>query len=63
MGCLLMPSRRSSQNAREPITCSAAVAGAQAQLPVLGHTVGSATVPNHGTVRVVFDDGSVLEVY
>jgi hypothetical protein len=46
----------------EPTTYSAAVAGAQALLPILGHTVGSATVPNHGTVRVVFDDGSVIEV-
>jgi hypothetical protein len=46
----------------EPTTYSAAVAGAQELLPILGHTVGSATVPNHGTVRVVFDDGSVIEV-
>jgi hypothetical protein len=46
----------------EPTTYSEAVAGAKALLPILGHTVTSATVPTDGTVRVVFDDGSVVEV-
>jgi len=46
----------------EPTTYSEAVAGATALLPILGHTVTSAMVPSDGTVRVVFDDGSVVEV-
>ncbi len=46
----------------EQTTYSEAVAGANALLPILGHTVTSATVPADGTVRVVFDDGSVVEV-
>lgn len=46
----------------ESTTYSEAVAGAQALLPLLGHDVTSASVPTDGTVRVVFDDESVLEV-
>jgi hypothetical protein len=46
----------------EPVAYEKAVAGAPALLPLLGHTVASATVPADGTVRVVFDDGSALEV-
>jgi hypothetical protein len=47
---------------REPATFSEAAAGAAALLPLLGHTVALASVPADGTVRVGFDDGSVVEV-
>lgn len=39
-----------------------AVDGAAAVLPILGHTVTTAEVPTDGTVRVCFDDGSVVEI-
>jgi hypothetical protein len=39
-----------------------AVAGAAALLSLLGHIVQSATVPDAGTVRIDFDDGSVIEL-
>ena len=39
-----------------------AVSGAPALLPLLGRTVASATVPDHGTVRIVLDDGSLIEL-
>lgn len=39
-----------------------AVAGAAALLPLLGHKVIVAEVPVDGTVRVAFDDGSLVEV-
>lgn len=45
-----------------PTTYREAVAGAQALLPLLGHEVRAATVPSGGTVRLVFDDESVIEV-
>jgi hypothetical protein len=51
-----------ARKGHQPTTYGAAVAGAHSLLPIIGHTVGSATVPNEGTVRVVFDDGSVVEV-
>ena len=35
--------------------------GAATLLPLLGHTVTVAEVPSDGTVRVRFDDGSVVE--
>src|SRR6476620_2271837 len=47
---------------REPITFSEAVHGAALLLPLLGHAVTVAEVPSDGTVRVGFDDGSVIEV-
>ena len=47
---------------REPIMFTDAVAGAATLLPLLGHTVTVAEVPSDGTVRVRFDDGSVVEV-
>ena len=47
---------------RAPNTFSEAVAGAAALLPILGHSVTIAEVPSDGTVRVGFDDGSVIEV-
>lgn len=46
---------------RGPNTFSEAVAGAAALLPLLGHTVTIADVPSDGTLRVTFDDGSVVE--
>jgi hypothetical protein len=46
---------------QEPTTYSEAVDGAEAQLPILGHAVTSASVPIDGTVRMVFDDESVVE--
>ena len=47
---------------REPIRFSEAVDGAAVLLPLLGRTVTVAEVPSDGTVRVGFDDGSVIEV-
>jgi hypothetical protein len=38
------------------------VAGAAALLPLLGHDVTDASVPTDGTVQVIFDDGSVVDV-
>jgi hypothetical protein len=46
----------------EPIAYSEATAGAPTLLPLLGHTVTIAEVPSDGTVRVTFDDGSVVDV-
>lgn len=43
-------------------TFSEAVDGAPALLPLLGRTVIEASVPADGTVRVGFDDGSVVEL-
>lgn len=37
-------------------------AGADALLPLLDREVASAAVPSDGTVRLVFDDQSVIEV-
>jgi len=45
-----------------PIRHTDAVGGATALLRLLGRTVDSANVPEDGTVRMVFDDGSVVEV-
>ena len=36
--------------------------GAQALLRLLGRTVGTANVPYNGTVRIDFNEGSVVEV-
>jgi uncharacterized protein DUF6188 len=47
---------------RDSVTFSDAVDGAAALLPLLGHTVTLASVPADGTVRVGFDDGSVVDV-
>jgi hypothetical protein len=47
---------------RESMTFSEAVGGAAALLPLLDHTVTVASVPADGTVRVGFDDGSVVDV-
>jgi len=47
---------------RESSTFSEAVDGAAALLPLLGQTVTLASVPADGTVRVGFDDGSVVDV-
>ena len=43
-------------------TFSAAVEGASVLLALLGHTVTLALVPADGTVRLGFDDDSVVEV-
>ena len=43
-------------------TFSEAVEGAPALLSLLGHPVALASVPAEGTVRLSFDDGTVLEV-
>jgi hypothetical protein len=45
-----------------PITYRDAVAGSAALLQLLGRTVESANVPEGGMVRLVFDDGSLVEV-
>jgi hypothetical protein len=47
---------------RDSSTFSEAVAGAAALLPLLGHDVTYASVPTDGTVQVIFDDGSVVDV-
>ena len=47
---------------RGSTTFSTAVDGAGALLPLLGHTITLASVPADGTVRVGFDDGSVVDV-
>ncbi len=41
---------------------SAAVEGAAAFLPLLGHRITLASVPTDGTVRIDLDDGSMIEV-
>ena len=46
----------------ESTVFSDAVDGAAALLPLLGHTVTLASVPADGTVRLGFDDDSVVEV-
>ena len=46
----------------EPTTFSEAVGGATEVLALLGHTATVADVPTDGTVRVRFDDGTVVEV-
>lgn len=43
-------------------TFGAAVEGASMLLPLLGHTGTRASVPAVGTVRLGFDDDSVVEV-
>jgi hypothetical protein len=45
-----------------PVTYRDAVAGATALLRLLGRTVESATVPEGGTVRMTFDDESVVDI-
>ena len=47
---------------REPIVVSEARAGAVGLLSLLSRTVARASVPTDGTVRIDFDDGSVVEV-
>ncbi|KRB75116.1 hypothetical protein ASE01_17305 [Nocardioides sp. Root190] len=47
---------------RDATTFNEAVDGAAALLPLLGHAVVFASVPTDGTIRLEFDDGSVIEV-
>lgn len=51
-----------TRSGADPVTFRDAVGGAPALLPLLGRTVVSADVPVEGTVRVSFDDGTVVEV-
>lgn len=51
-----------ARHGEDPTTYSDAVSGADALLPLLGSTVRAATVPAEGTVRLVFDDESIVEV-
>lgn len=46
----------------EATAYSQSVEGAEVLLPILGYAVSSATVPAEGTVRIVFENGSVLEL-
>lgn len=52
-----------SERGGPALTCTEAVSGATALLRLLGRTVESANVPENGTVRVIFDDKSVVEVH
>jgi hypothetical protein len=51
-----------ARNGFDPTTYSEPVAGAPTLLPLLGREVTSALVPNDGTVQLIFDDGSMVEV-
>jgi hypothetical protein len=44
-------------------TYTEAIDGAAALLPLLGHTVTVASVPEDGTLRLGFDDDSKVEVF
>lgn len=53
---------RVSRPPDQPVTYTDAVGGATALLPLLGRTVASAAVLEGGTVRVTFDDASLIDV-